>query len=30
MPNGEIISYGKSIGWFENLKKYLSIKGENK
>ena len=23
MPNGEIISMGKTIGWFDTYKKYL-------
>jgi hypothetical protein len=26
MPNGEILCLGKSIGWFKDLKKYLTIK----
>ena len=26
MPNGEIISLGKTIGWFENYKQYLTVK----
>lgn len=26
MPNGEVICKGKSIGWFKELKKFLSIK----
>ena len=25
MPNGEIICLGKTIGWFNTLKKYLTI-----
>lgn len=24
MPNGEVICLGKTIGWFDTLKKYLS------
>lgn len=24
MPNGEIICMGKRVGWFKDLKKYLS------
>lgn len=24
MPNGEIICEGKTIGWFDKLKKYLT------
>ncbi len=24
MPNGEVICLGKTVGWFEELKKYLS------
>ena len=23
MPNGEVISCGKTLGWFEDLKSYL-------
>jgi hypothetical protein len=26
MPNGEVICMGKTVGWFDNLKKYLKIK----
>lgn len=26
MPNGEIISNGKSLGWFKDFKKYLKPK----
>ena len=26
MPNGEIISLGKTIGWFKDYKKHLTIK----
>lgn len=26
MPNGEIISLGKTIGWFEDYKRYLKKK----
>lgn len=26
MPNGEIICMGKTIGWFDDMKKYLSPK----
>jgi len=26
MPNGEIISLGKTIGWFKEFKKYLQPK----
>jgi len=26
MPNGEIISLGKTIGYFKDFKKYLTIK----
>jgi len=29
MPNGEIISYGKSIGYYESYKNYL-YKKDNK
>ena len=25
MPNGEIISMGKTIGWFKDFKKYIQI-----
>lgn len=25
MPNGEVICMGKTIGWFEELKKYLTV-----
>ena len=25
MPNGEILSMGKTIGWFKDFKKYLEI-----
>jgi len=25
MPNGEIISFGKTIGWFDTLEKHLLI-----
>ena len=25
MPNGEIISNGKTIGWFKDLQKYLEV-----
>lgn len=25
MPNGEVIFLGKTVGWFEQLKDYLSI-----
>lgn len=28
MPNGEILIAGKTIGWFDKLKKYLKEKGE--
>ncbi len=28
MPNGEVISMGKTIGWFKDLKPYL-VEGEN-
>jgi len=24
MPNGEVICIGKTVGWFRDLKKYLS------
>lgn len=24
MPNGEVICNGKSVGWFKDLKKYLT------
>lgn len=24
MPNGEVISSGKTLGWFDELKKHLS------
>lgn len=23
MPNGEVLCLGKTVGWFDNLKKYL-------
>jgi len=26
MPNGEVICLGKTIGWFEGLKKFLTPK----
>jgi hypothetical protein len=26
MPNGEVISNGKLLGWFKELKKYLTLK----
>ena len=26
MPNGEIISSGKTIGWFKEFQKYLEVK----
>ena len=26
MPNGEIISMGKSLGYFKRFKKYLTLK----
>lgn len=26
MPNGEVICHGKTVGWFDTLQKYLSIK----
>ena len=26
MPNGEILCVGNSLGWFDKLKKYLSVK----
>lgn len=26
MPNGEIILLGKTIGWFDDVKKYLTPK----
>jgi hypothetical protein len=26
MPQGEIICIGKTVGWFKDMKKYLSIK----
>ncbi len=26
MPNGEIISKGKTIGWFKDFKEFLSVK----
>ena len=29
MPNGEIICLGKTLGWFDKLKKYITIKKEN-
>ena len=25
MPNGEILCLGKSIGWFKEFKKYLTV-----
>ena len=25
MPQGEIICLGKTVGWFKNLKKYLTV-----
>ena len=28
MPNGEIISKGKTIGWFKDFKEYLHKLGE--
>ena len=28
MPNGEIICLGKTVGWFETHKKYLTQKVE--
>jgi len=28
MPNGEIICLGKTIGWFDKFKKYLSEKSD--
>jgi len=28
MPNGEVISKGKTIGWFEFFKEFLTEKGE--
>ena len=28
MPNGEVICEGKSLGWFKNLKRWLTIKKE--
>lgn len=30
MPNGEIISLGKTIGWFKDYKKHLSEKESKK
>ena len=30
MPQGEIISNGKTIGWFKDLKQYLEIIPETK
>lgn len=27
MPNGEVISNGKTIGWFKDLAQYLAVKG---
>ena len=29
MPNGEVIHAGKTIGWFDKLKKYLTEKISN-
>ena len=26
MPNGEVITLGKTIGWFDNLRNYLHKK----
>ncbi len=26
MPNGEVLCLGKTLGWFDALRKYLSIK----
>jgi hypothetical protein len=26
MPNGEVICQGKTVGWFVELKRYLSVK----
>ena len=26
MPNGEVISTGKTLGWFKDFRKYLTIK----
>lgn len=26
MPNGEVICLGKTVGWFKDLKKYLTPK----
>jgi hypothetical protein len=28
MPNGEVICWGKTIGWFKDLKSYLEVQGE--
>ena len=28
MPNGEIISLGKTLGWFEEYKKFLAPKAQ--
>lgn len=29
MPNGEVISNGKNLGWFSDFKKFLTIKDPN-
>lgn len=30
MPNGEVISSGKTVGWFKDLKQYLEpVRKEN-
>ena len=30
MPNGEVICLGKTVGWFKNLKNYLTKKEDLK
>jgi len=30
MPNGEVISLGKTLGWFETFKDYLQPKEQTK
>ena len=30
MPNGELICLGNTVGWFKNVKEYLTVKEDDK
>jgi len=29
LPNGEVLCLGKTVGWFDKLKDFLSLKKDN-